>query len=180
MVGRPIAASHSFITRPISVFVDELVKPIIKMPTVLRDSRELIQILESTELPTHCFLVTADVVSLYPSVDVKKALVALDLLSREVKAPDHETPLLIQLSRLVFENNFLYSKFSTDIVHQDFGLAMGNTIRSYSRQRFHVSLREGHSSLVLQAFSVEQVAHRRHFCDLVWLKARAFRVPRCT
>ena len=125
MVGRPIAASHSFIARPISVFVDELVKPIIKMPTVLRDSRELIQILESTELPTHCFLVTADVVSLYPNVDVKKALVALDLLSREVKAPDHETLLLIQLSRLVFENNFLYSKFSTDIVHQDFGLAMG-------------------------------------------------------
>ncbi|XP_044170614.1 uncharacterized protein LOC114971795 [Acropora millepora] len=33
MVGRPIAASHSYITRPISIFVDELVKPIIRMPT---------------------------------------------------------------------------------------------------------------------------------------------------
>ena len=31
MVGRPVAASHSYITRPISIFVDELVKPKIRM-----------------------------------------------------------------------------------------------------------------------------------------------------
>lgn len=84
MVGRPIAASHSYITRPISIFVDELVKPIIRMPTVLRDSSELIRLLENAILPnSNCFLVTADVVSLYPNVDIKKALVALDLLLRE-------------------------------------------------------------------------------------------------
>ena len=93
------------------------------MPTVLRDSGELIRILESIVLPSECFLVTADVISLYPNVDVKKTLVALDLLLREARAP--ETPLLIQLARTVFENNFLISEFSKDIVHQDFGLAMG-------------------------------------------------------
>ena len=92
MVGRPIAASHSYITRPISTFVDELVKPKICMPTVLRDSSELIRLLENTVLPkSNCFLVTADVVSLYPNVDIKKALAALDLLLREGQAP--ETPL---------------------------------------------------------------------------------------
>lgn len=124
MVGRPIAASHSYITRPISIFVDELIKPKILMPTVLRDSSELIQLLEQTALPTpNCFLVTADVVSLYPNVDTKKALVALDLLLRQAKTP--ETPLLIQLARLVFENNFLCSEFSQDIFHQEFGIAMG-------------------------------------------------------
>ena len=67
---------------------------------MLRDSSELIQLLEHTALPnTNCFLVTADVVSLYPNVDIKKALVALDFLLREAQAP--ETPLLIQLVRLV-------------------------------------------------------------------------------
>ena len=50
-MGRPIAASHSYITRPISIFVDELIKPVIHLPTVLRDSCELIQLLESTVLP---------------------------------------------------------------------------------------------------------------------------------
>ena len=124
MVGRPIAASHSYITRPISIFIDELTKPKIRMPTVLRDSGELIQLLEDTVLPTtDCFLVTADVVSLYPNVDTKKALTALDLLLREARVP--ETPLLIQLARLVFDNNYLSSEFSPDIFHQVFGIAMG-------------------------------------------------------
>ena len=124
MVGRPIAASHSFITRPISTSVDELIKPKIRKPTVVRDSGELIQLLENTVLPDgDCFLVTADVASLYPNVDTKKALIALDLLLREAGAP--ETPLLIQLARLVFENNYLSSEFCPDIFHQKFGIAMG-------------------------------------------------------
>jgi len=107
-VGTPIAASHSYITRPISIFIGELTKPKIRMPTVRRDSGELIQLLESTVLPnTDCFLVTADVVSLYPNVDTKKALIAPDLLLLEARVP--ETPLLIQLVRLGFDNNYLFS-----------------------------------------------------------------------
>ena len=124
MVGRPIVASHSYITRPISIFVDELVKPKIRMPTVLRDSSELIRLLENVVLPnSKCFLVTADVISLYPNVDIKKALVALDLLLCKGQAP--ETPLLVQLARLVLENNYLSSEFSPDIFNQECGVAMG-------------------------------------------------------
>ena len=85
IAGRPIAASHSFITRPISIFVDKLVKPSISMPTVLRDSGELIQCLGGIKLPADCLLVTADVSSLYPNIDTKKAIIALDLLLREGK-----------------------------------------------------------------------------------------------
>ena len=124
MVGRPIAASHSYITRPITIFIDKLTKPKIRMSTVLRDSGELIQLLECTVLPTtDCFLFTADVVSLYPNVDTKKALITLNLLLREARVP--ETPLLIQLAQLVFDNNYLSSEFSPDIFHQVFGIAMG-------------------------------------------------------
>ena len=71
------------------------------MPTVLRDSVELIQCLEKVELPANCFLVTADVASLYPNIDTKKAIIALDLLLREGKVV--QTPLLVQLARLIFE-----------------------------------------------------------------------------
>ena len=123
IAGRPIAASHSYITRPISIFVEELVKPFIIMPTVLRDSGELIQCLETLELPANCLLVTADVSSLYPNIDTKKAIIALDLLLREAKVA--QTPLLVQLTRLVFENNFVKSESSNDIYHQTFGIAMG-------------------------------------------------------
>ena len=108
---------------PISIFVDELVKPSINMPTMLRDSGELIQCLENIELPANCLLVTADVSSLYPNIDTKKAIIAVDLLLREGKVA--ETPLLVELTRLIFENNFLKSEFSCDIYHQTFGIATG-------------------------------------------------------
>ena len=55
--------------------------------------------------------------------DIKKALVALDFLLREAQAP--ETPLLIQLARLVLENNYLSTEFSSDIFHQKYGIPMG-------------------------------------------------------
>ena len=124
MIGRPIAVSHFHNTRPISIFFEELIKPTIHLPTVIRDSGELIQLLENTVLPnSSCFPVIADVASLYPNVTTKKALVALDLLLREARAP--EIPLLIQLARLVFDNNNLSSEFSPDIFHQEFSIAMG-------------------------------------------------------
>ena len=86
-----------------------IVKPTTYLPTVPRDSGELIQLLENTVLPnSSCFLVTAEVASLYPNVDTKKAVVALDLLHRDARVP--ETPLLIQLARLVLDNNYLSSE----------------------------------------------------------------------
>ena len=59
MMGTPIAAAHSYITKPISNFVDELIKPTIHQLTVVWDSGELSQLLENTLLPnSSCFLVT--------------------------------------------------------------------------------------------------------------------------
>ena len=77
IAGRPIAASHSYITRPISIFVDELVKPNITIPTVLRDSGELIQCLEKVVLPANCLLVTVDMSSLYPNMTQRRQLLLL-------------------------------------------------------------------------------------------------------
>ena len=86
-----------------------IVKPTTHLPTVPGDSGELIQLLENTVLPnSSCFLVTAEVASLYPNVDTKKAVVALDLLHRDARVP--ETPLLIQLTRIVLDNNYLSSE----------------------------------------------------------------------
>ena len=50
-------------------------------------------------------------------------IAAVHLLFREARAP--EKPLLIQFSRLVFENNFLKTEFCGDIFHQAFGIVMG-------------------------------------------------------
>ena len=166
MVGRPIAASHSYITRPLSIFVDELVKPKIQMPTVLRDSSELILVLENTVLPSsNCFLVTADVVSLYPNVDHKKALVALDLLLREARAP--ETPLLVQLARLILENNYLSSEFSPGVFHQEFGIAMGTPFAVTIANAFMYY----HEKDIIEQYSNYLLLYRRFIDDIfaIWV-----------
>ena len=93
------------------------------MPTVLRDSSELIQLLDYFLLPIKdCFLVMVDAALLYPYVDIK-TLIVLNLLLRKAGAP--ETPRLIQLARLVFYNSYLSSEFSPDIFHQESGIVMG-------------------------------------------------------
>ena len=165
IVGRPIAASHSYITRPLSIFVDQLVKPKIQMPTVLRDSSELILLLENTVLPSaNCFLVTVDVVLLYPNVDIKKALVALDLLLREARAP--ETPLLVQLARLILENNYLSSEFSPGIFHQEFGMAMGTPFAVTIANAFMYY----HEKDIIEQYSNYLLLYRRFIDDIfaIW------------
>ena len=75
------------------------------------------------KLPTDSLLVTADVLSPYPNIDSKKAIIALDLLLREGKVA--QTPLLVQFTRQVFDNNFLQLEFSCDIYDQTYGISMG-------------------------------------------------------
>ena len=161
MASRPIAASHSYITRPISIYVDEIVKPNISMPTVLRDSKELIQILESIKITPDCLLVTADVKSLYPNINIKKAIIALDLLLRENRVP--ETPLLIQLARIVFENNFLTSEFSNDIFHQTFGIAMGTPFAVTAANAFMLR----HEKNIVNQYSQYLQLYKRFIDDIV-------------
>ena len=169
MVGRPIAASHSYITRPISKFIDEFTKPKIHMPTVLRNSGELIQLLENLVLPnSDCFFVTADVVPLYPNVDTKKALSALDLLLQEARV--HETPLLIQLARLVLDNNLLSSEFSPDIFHQVFGITMGTpfAVTVANAFMFH------HKKDIVEYYS-QYLTRYKHFIDdifAIWCRPK--------
>ena len=135
------------------------------MPTVLRDSSELILLLENTVLPfSNCFLVTADVVSLYPNVDIKKALVALDFLLREARAP--ETPLLVQLARLILENNYLSSEFSLDIFHQEFGIAMGTPFAVTIANAFMYY----HEKDIIEQYSNYLILYRRFIDDIfaIW------------
>ena len=114
------------------------------------------------------FLVTADVASLYPNEDTKKALVALDLLLREARAS--EAPLFTQLARLVFDNNYLSSEFSSDIFLQEFGTAMG----------IHLLITEANTSMyfhekdIVEQYSQFLVLYKRFIDDIfaIWCGPR--------
>ena len=104
-LGSPSLPFTPIITRPISIIVDELVKPSIHLATVLCDSGELIQCLENIEPLANCLLVGVDVSSLYPNVDPKQAIIALNHLLREGKVRLKHLSWF-QLTPLMFENNF--------------------------------------------------------------------------
>ena len=127
------------------------------------DSGDLVQTLESLWLPPQCFLVTADVISLYPNVVTKKALVALDLLLREARAP--EAPLLIQFSILVFGNNFLKSEFGDYIFHQTFAIAMGTPLAVTAANAFMYYLEK---DFVTQ-FSSNLLLYKRFIDDIFFI-----------
>jgi len=120
--------------------------------------------LETFELPANCLLVTADVSSLSPNIDTKKGIIALDLLLVEGKVA--QTPLLVQFARLIFENNFIKSEFSSDVYHQNFGIAMGTPFAITAANTFMYYYKRD----IAQSYSQYLALYKRFIDDLfvIW------------
>ena len=125
LVGRPIVASTKYITTPASRFVDCCLSPLLSgLPSYLKDSTQLINELANCNVSTDCFLVTADVTSLYTNIPIPDCLVAIDMFCRSNEVPI--TALITELSRLVLTNNFFEA--NGVLFHQLWGLAMGTPL----------------------------------------------------
>lgn len=74
--GRPIAACHSWVTNPMSVYMAHVLNDTCfrLYPQVLRDSKSLVTLLESASVSRQAFLVTFDVENMYPSIDNRAAI----------------------------------------------------------------------------------------------------------
>ena len=77
-----------------------------------------------------------------------------------------ETPLLIQLARLVFDNNYLSSEFSPDIFHLVFGIAMGTpfAVTAANAFMFH------HEKDIVEYYSQYLKLYKRFIDDIfaIW------------
>lgn len=74
---RPIAAAHSFITTPASIYLADVLNGLLpQYPTILPDRDTLARELAALRVPHDAWLVTFDVVSLYPSLDFPGCLLA--------------------------------------------------------------------------------------------------------
>lgn len=74
--GRPIAACHSWVTNPMSVYMAHVLNDACFQlyPQVLRDSKSLVTLLESASVSRQAYLVTFDVENMYPSIDNRAAI----------------------------------------------------------------------------------------------------------
>jgi hypothetical protein len=79
--------------------------------------------LDNAEYPNNCALLSADVDSLYPSIDITRGLDAINQALIEYGAPPKDREFTIFLLRWVLFNNVL--EFNTKLYLQIRGTAMG-------------------------------------------------------
>lgn len=128
VTGRPIVSSHSYITTPVSMWLDHILQPFVRkhIPTVLTDSRDLIHRIESTPITDpHCLLTTADVGSLYPSIPTNDGISAVASFLREIckMGNDKHISIICQLFEFVLTQNYFNANGNT--YRQIKGTAMG-------------------------------------------------------
>ena len=118
LVRRPIAISTKTLTTPASRFIDCTLAPFLpSLPSYLKDSSDLICQLSHLIIAPDCFLVTADVSSLYTKIPIKDCFTTIDLFCRSKDCDI--TGSITELSKFVLTNNYFEAGV---LYHQQQGL----------------------------------------------------------
>ena len=136
--SRPICSNLNFPTYFASKYVDIRLQILVsKTPAFLKNSKNLIQRFERMQCPDDAVLMSADIVSLYPSIPISDAIAALRHLidiyhgpeedfrnaPRPHGIPSHEIDFLIKVTEFILLNCYLRS--GNSVRRQISGLAMG-------------------------------------------------------
>lgn len=130
--SRPIAAAVKYITGPICHFLhSQLMKDVWKHKFVLKDSLELIRMIEegSIHCTEHTVLTAADVNALYPSIRLDQGMRALTWFM-DAHTTFNETlkDVCLKAAYFVLTNNYVEcSEVPAAIYHQRIGTAMGTS-----------------------------------------------------
>ena len=134
--GRPIVSGMNSATIHASKYLDSIFQPIMKATTsYIRNSTDLVTLLEDKTLPTNCVLLSADVENMYPSININDGLI---LLRRAINRYNSKLPtgstdtiqnidMLIELTEWVLKNNYFEFGKSTFWL-QITGTAMGTPV----------------------------------------------------
>ena len=127
VVGRPICSSVNWITTPCSIFLDTLLRELLCadiVPSYLKDSTDLLRLLEQTPIPKNAILVTMDICSLYPSIPLDEGISALRyFVFQHLHCPHKDKLLIMALTQWVLRNNYI--SFMDLTFKQIRGVAMG-------------------------------------------------------
>jgi hypothetical protein len=155
--GRPIISSINTFTYYASKYLDQVLQPVMKnISSFIQSSQHLIHKLEenSTLLPHDCWILCADVDSLYPSIPSKEGqeLFKLALLRHNVQSTFFsdltEISFICDLLAWVLSNN--YFSFGNDYYLQINGTAMGTPVAvAYARSNRIYSLCRNKDFLLL-------------------------------
>ena len=123
--GRPVISNCGTPTEKTSEFLDHHLQPIMKSGvSYIKDTNDFLFKLKNLgKIPKNAFLVTADVVGLYPSIPHDEGL---EVLRKQLNAFDNKsipTEDLVKMAEFVLKNN--YFEFNSTFKHQISGTAIG-------------------------------------------------------
>ena len=123
--GRPVISNSGTPTEKASEFLDFHLKPLMQSGwSYIRDSGDFIDKMKRIgKVPEGSFLVTADVVDLYPSIPHKEGILALKSKLEEQTSSKIPTNDLVKLAEFVLKNNFF--EFNNEIKQHISGTAIG-------------------------------------------------------
>ena len=129
--SRPITAAINYVTGPASHFLHcQLQAEVWKHPHVLKDSLDLIRILEKLKIDgARAILTAADVNALYPSIQLESGMIALRwFMNSHTDFSQTLKDLCLRLAYFVLTNNYVECKeLDGNIYRQIIGTAMGTS-----------------------------------------------------
>ena len=122
--GRPIVNGKGSITEKISAYVDQEIRHLVpRIPSYLKDTTHLINILLGKQLAPEDILVTIDVKSLYTNIPHNEGIQALNRTMEETNIHPMKKLLICRLANLILTKN--YFEFNKKLYRQIQGTAMG-------------------------------------------------------
>jgi hypothetical protein len=140
----------------------------------LRDSLSLIRQLESTPIsPAQDIILTsADVVALYPSINIEDGMNALQwFMAEHTSIPLNLQQKYLKLARFVLENNYVECEGIAGAFLQKVGTAMGTSFSVTYATIFMIWL----ETPIINEFRVHIMLYKRYIDDilLIWLGSSA-------
>ena len=122
---RPIVSGTNGPTETISAFLDNILTPyVMQCKFVAKNSTEIINLIETTPLPTNCMLGTLDVKSLYLTIPQEQGIEwVLTRIYTSPSPPKFPKEFLYQLLKFILSHNIF--KFGDHSYQQCSGIAMG-------------------------------------------------------
>ena len=163
---RPIVSGCGGPTEKISQFIDIHLQPHVHLITsYIRDSGDLINMLENLKLPSNCTLATIDVKSLYLNIPHNEGILAVlnRLYYKNKNSNDLPIPpgTMSDILKIVLTQN--YFQFSDSIYHQTQGTAMGTKMAPAYANIFMAELEEK----LLDNYTTKPILWKRYIDDIL-------------
>ena len=173
--SRPISSNIGYPTSQVSHFLHcQLIDAVNGHEHTLRDSLSLIRQLESTPIsPAQDIVLTsADVVALYPSIDIEDGMNALQwFMAEHTSIPLNLQQKYLKLARFVLENNYVECEGIAGAFLQKVGTAMGTSFSVTYATIFMIWL----ETPIINEFRLHIMLYKRYIDDilLIWLGSSA-------